>query len=73
MLKDQILKLGMQKAPDDLELDILLYAAENMEMEDEPETELSDYLSWVPLAGTLLLLKDLFTGQKIKISPVIEI
>jgi len=34
---------------------------------------LSDYLSWLPLAGTLLLLRDLLSGQKIMISPVLEI
>ncbi|MCK5051388.1 MAG: hypothetical protein KAS53_06610 [Candidatus Cloacimonetes bacterium] len=73
MFKDQILKKGMHKAPDELEIDILLYAAENIEIEEESETELSDYLSWLPLAGTLLLMRDLLTGQKIRISPVIEI
>ena len=73
MFRDQILKKGMHKAPDDLEIDILLYAAENIENEEMPETELSDYLSWLPLAGTLLLIRDLITGQKIRISPVIEI
>jgi len=72
MFKDQILKKGMHKAPDDLEIDILLYAAENIENE-EAETELIDYLSWLPLAGTLLLMRDLLTGQKVRISPVIEI
>lgn len=72
MFKDQILKKGMHKAPEDLEIDILLFAADNIESE-ETETELSDYLSWLPLAGTLLLIRDLLTGQKIRISPVIEI
>jgi len=72
MFKDQILKKGMHKAPDDLEINILLYAAENIENE-EAETELIDYLSWLPLAGTLLLMRDLLTGQKVRISPVIEI
>ena len=73
MFKDQILKKGIHKAPDDLEINILLYAAENIKNEEEPETELSDYLSWLPLAGTLLLLRDLLSGQKIMISPVLEI
>ena len=72
MFRDQILKQGMHKAPDELEIDILLYAAENIENE-ATETELIDYLSWLPLAGTLLLVRDLLTGQKIRISPVIEI
>ena len=72
MFRDQILKQGMHKAPDELEIDILLYAAENIENE-ATETELIDYLSWLPLAGTLLLIRDLLTGQKIRISPVIEI
>ena len=72
MFRDQILKKGIHKAPEELEIDILLYAAENIENE-EVETELIDYLSWLPLAGTLLLMRDLLTGQKIRISPVIEI
>ncbi|MBT3754697.1 MAG: hypothetical protein HOK80_09315 [Candidatus Cloacimonetes bacterium] len=73
MFKDQILKKGMQKAPDDLEIDVLLYAAENIEIENEPETELSDYLSWLPGVSTLFLLRDLLSGQKIRINPIIEI
>ena len=73
MFKDQILKKGIIKAPDDLEIDILLYAAENIENEETPETDLSDYLNWLPFAGTLLLMKDLLSGQKIRISPVLEI
>ncbi len=72
MFKDQILEKGMHKAPEDLEIDILLYAAENIESE-ETETELSDYLSWLPFVSTLLLMRDLLSGQKIRISPVLEI
>lgn len=72
MFKDQILKKGMHKAPEDMEIDILLYAAENIESE-EAETELSDYLSWLPCVGTLFLLRDLFSEQKIRINPVLEI
>ena len=63
----------MQKAPDDLEVNILLYAAENIKNEEEPETELSDYLSWLPGVSTLFLLRDLLSGQKIRINPIIEI
>ena len=73
MFKDQILKKGIHKAPDDLEIDILLYAAENIENEKKPETELSDYLSWLPFVGSLLLIRDLLSGKKIRISPVFEI
>ena len=73
MFKDKILEKGMHKAPDDLEINILLYAAENIKNEEILETELSDYLSWLPFVGTLLLIRDLITGQKIRISPVIEI
>ena len=69
MFKDQLLKKGMHKAPDDLEIDILLYAAESIKKEEMPETELSDYLGWLPFVGTLLLLRDLLSGQKIRISP----
>jgi leucyl aminopeptidase len=37
MFKDQILKKGMHKAPEELEIDILLYAAENIETEETKE------------------------------------
>jgi len=73
MFKDQILKNGIHKAPDELEVEILLYAAEKIDNEKMPETELSDYLSWLPFVGTLLLLRDLLSGQKIRISLVLEI
>ena len=73
MFKDQILEKGMCKAPEDLEIDILLYAAENIEIEDEPETEFSDFLSWLPFVSTLLLMRDILSGQKVRISPVLEI
>ncbi|MDA3813101.1 MAG: hypothetical protein PF570_02490 [Candidatus Cloacimonetes bacterium] len=73
MFKDQILKKGMHKAPEELEIDILLYAAENIETEETKEIELSDYLSWLPCVGTLLLLRDFFSGEKIRISPVLKI
>ena len=73
MFKDQILKKGMHKAPENLEIDTLFYAAENIKNEEMPETELSDYLNWLPFVSTVLLLRDLFSGQKIRISPVLEI
>ena len=72
MFKDQILRRGLQKAPEDLEVDILLYAADRIE-KDESELELSDYLAWLPFVGTLLLVKDFISGQKIRISPSLEI
>jgi hypothetical protein len=61
MFKDQILKKGMHKAPEELET------------EETKEIELSDYLSWLPCVGTLLLLRDFFSGEKIRISPVLKI
>jgi len=72
MFKDQILKEGLQKAPEDLEVNILLYAAEKIE-KDENEVEFSDYLSWLPFVSTLLLIRDFISGQKIRISPILEI
>ena len=73
MFKDQIFKNGMHEAPEDNEINILLYAAENIKIEDESETELSNYLSWLPCVGTLFIIRDFFSGQKIRISPVFEI
>lgn len=72
MFKEQILRRGLQKAPENLEVDILLYAADKIE-KDENEIELSNYLSWLPFVGTLLLVKDIISGQKVRISPIIEI
>ena len=73
MFKDQILNKGIHRAPDDLEIDILLYAAENVEIVDEPETEFSDFLSWLPFVSTILLMRDILSGKKVRISPVLEI
>ena len=73
MFKNQISKKGMYEAPEDKEVDILLYAAENIKNVDESETELSDYISWLPCVSTLLIIRDFFSGQKIRISPVFEI
>ncbi|MDP8201535.1 MAG: hypothetical protein P9M11_05280 [Candidatus Tenebribacter burtonii] len=72
MFKEQILRRGLQKAPEDLEVNILLYAADKIE-KDESGHELSDYLSWLPFVGILLLLKDLMSGQKVRISPAVKI
>jgi len=72
MFKEQILRRGLQKAPEDLEVNILLYAADKIE-KDESDFELSDYLSWLPFVGTLLLVKDLISGQKVRISPAVKI
>ena len=72
MFKDQILRRGLQKVQEDLEVNILLYAAEKIE-KDESGIELSNYLSWLPLAGTLFLIRDFMSGQKVRISPILEI
>ncbi|MDO9576913.1 MAG: hypothetical protein Q7J16_03430 [Candidatus Cloacimonadales bacterium] len=71
MFKDQIYKKGLHKAPEELEIDVLLYAAQNIEKQEEPD--LSSYFSWLPLAGFLFLLQDIFSGHKVRIRPELQI
>ncbi|RLC52896.1 MAG: hypothetical protein DRI23_01755 [Candidatus Cloacimonadota bacterium] len=71
MLKDQILRKGLISAPEKLEIDVILYAAQ--ELNKEKETDILENLSWLPFAGSLLIIRDLLTGQKFRIVPEIKI
>ncbi|RLC53375.1 MAG: hypothetical protein DRH79_03710 [Candidatus Cloacimonadota bacterium] len=71
MLKDQILRKGLISAPEKLEIDVILYAAQ--ELNKEEETDILENLSWLPFAGSLLIIRDLLTGQKFRIVPEIKI
>ena len=71
MFKDQIYNKGLHKAPDDREIDVLLYAAQNIEKEEEQEIE--DYLSWLPIMGDLFLLRDYLQGYRLKWRPLVKI
>ncbi|OPX26646.1 MAG: hypothetical protein B1H06_05425 [Candidatus Cloacimonas sp. 4484_143] len=71
MLKDQILRKGLISAPEKLEIDVILYAVQ--ELNKEEETDILENLSWLPFAGSLLIIRDLLTGQKFRIVPEIKI
>jgi len=71
MLKDQISKKGLLSAPEELEIDILLYASQKMNKEEK--TDLLENISWLPFAGLFLILRDLFSGQKVSITPEVII
>ncbi len=71
MFKDQIYKKGLHNAPEELEIDVLLYAAQNLPKEEEPE--LFEFLSWLPFTGFLLLLRDYLQGYRLKLRPLVKI
>ncbi len=48
MLKDQILRKGLISAPEKLEIDVILYAAQ--ELNKEEETDILENLSWLHFA-----------------------
>ena len=71
MLKNKIAEIGLHKAPENLEIQILLHASQKLNREEE--TDVFEYISWLPFVGILLLLKDFITGEKLRIKPIIEI
>jgi len=71
MLKNKIAKTGLYEAPENLEIQILLHASDKLNREEE--TSVLDYISWLPFVGIILLLKDIITGEKLRIKPIIEI
>lgn len=71
MPEKQIYKKGLLPAPDYLEIDILLYASQKIEIEDEAVIE--DYLNWLPLLGSLFLLRDFLKGYRFKLRPILKI
>ena len=71
MLKNKIAEIGLHEAPENLEIQILLHASQKLNREEE--TDIFEYISWLPFVGILLLLKDFITGEKFKIKPIIEI
>ncbi|MCF7793842.1 MAG: hypothetical protein K9N09_04865 [Candidatus Cloacimonetes bacterium] len=72
MFKDEIYKKGMLQAPEDQEIDLLLYAAEKVQPEAENEAW-EDYLKWLPFAELMLLIKDWMEGYKISVRPIMKI
>ena len=73
MFKNQIYKKALYPAPDELEMKILLHAAEKINFSEETENIWLDYAGWIPFLGLFLLFKDLIKGSRYAISPAIEI
>jgi len=71
MPEKQIYQKGLLPAPEYLEIDILLYASQKMETEDE--TVIEDYLNWLPLPGSLFLLRDYLNGYRLELRPILKI
>lgn len=71
MMKKKIDKFGLYQAPEKFEVEILLHASQNIS--HEPETEVWEYFSWLPLVGLMLILRDFLTGSKVRISPEIKL
>ncbi len=69
MFKNQIYKKALYPAPDELEMKILLHAAEKINFSEDTDNSLMDYAGWVPFLGFFLLLKDLIKGNRFTISP----
>lgn len=72
MFKAEIYKKGMLTAPDEVEIDILLYAVEKVQPEEEND-DWESYLKWLPFAGIMLLLKDWLEGYKLSVKPMMKI
>ena len=73
MLENQIYKKALYQAPDELEVQILLQAAEKLNFSEEVDDGWLEYAGWIPFLGLFLLLKDLLVGQRFTISPMIKI
>jgi len=71
MFKNQIEKKGLLETPEELDLNVLLYASEMIQ--SEPGIDFTDYVSWLPLAGLIMIVRDLITAQNFRISPEIKI
>jgi len=69
MFKNQIYKKALYQAPDELEMKILLHAAEKINFSEETENNWLDYAEWIPFLGFFLLLKDLIKNNRFTISP----
>ena len=69
MLKNQIYKKALYQAPDELEVKILLQAAEKLDFSEDAENDLLEVANWIPLLGFFILIRDLIKGNRITISP----
>ena len=73
MFKKQIYKKGLYKAPEELEVKILMQAAEKLTLSEETSYSWLDFAGWIPFIGLFLMLRNLLAGQRFTISPTIKI
>lgn len=73
MFKKQIYIKGLYKAPEELEVKILLQAAEKLNFSEEADDSWLNYVNWIPFLGIFVLLKDLLTCKKLTIRPILTI
>ena len=73
MFKKQIYIKGLYKAPEELEVKILLQAVEKMNLSEETDDSWLNYVNWIPFLGVFVLLKDLLTCKKLTIRPILTI
>ncbi len=73
MFKKQIYAKGLYKAPEELEVKILLQAAEKLNLSEEADDSWLNYVNWIPFLGFFILIRDLVKGNRLTISPAIEI
>ncbi len=73
MFKKQIYIKGLYKAPEELEVKILLQAAEKLNLSEETDDSWLNYVNWIPFLGFFILIRDLIEGSRLTISPAIEI
>ncbi|MBC8415156.1 MAG: hypothetical protein H8E11_01865 [Candidatus Cloacimonetes bacterium] len=72
MLENQIYKKALYQAPDKLEVQILLQAAEKLNFSEE-ENDWLEIVNWIPFLGFFILIRDLIKGNRFTISPAIKI
>ena len=72
MLRNELLKKGLLKTPVHLDYSILNYSENRLQIEQNEEEKILEYLDWIPFVFLLLTIKDIIQGKKITISPVIE-
>jgi hypothetical protein len=73
MFKKQIYIKGLYKAPEELEVKILLQAVEKLNLSEETDDSWLNYTNWIPCLGFFILLRDLIKGSRFTIIPAIEI
>ena len=72
-MKIVISRKGLKQTPVKLRYSILSYAENRLELENEREENIRQYLEWVPFSFLLLTIIDMVRGKQISLRPVIDI